>query len=499
MVGIALATAAGMLASSTGIFPLSLLFSAAALSVGTAFIFMRKSEVPIFAVVALTAALRFGLTDPDLAADSINRTEMLNVRAGVKGRIAGEPRFYAYPDGVEGTWTFPVQCLEYAVSNKWKTTSGSIDLQIHAAPVNIDFETGDLLLVHGWLAEKTFPGKNRLELEVKAGNWKRLERGGGFSPGRWGRSLRDSLAPRLEQGMRRMPVQLAVLKALVLGFREDVPRETIDVFKRTGSMHIFAISGLHVGIVGFLLALVLKMLGLPRGKFGLVLIPLLGLYVLSTGMKSSALRALLMAAVFLLAPLFKRKPDIPSSVAFAAVVLLYFQPLEILSPGFIFSFTVVSFLVMAFSAVPRHWVQGPWIKTYAVSLVITSVAAGSAAIPLTALFFGRFSPIALLGNLIVVPLTFCIVLCGWLSIVLPFVSSVFNHAAAVFIDLLLGSVHLLDWIPGGNRAVEPPSLIAVLLWLGSQVAIFTACTTRRQREVAIGCALCAVCLVLFGG
>ncbi|WP_322607684.1 ComEC/Rec2 family competence protein [Pontiella agarivorans] len=493
-----MATAVGMLVSSTELLPLSFLFAAAALSVTSAFIFLRKSRALVFISIALTAALRFGLGHPDVAADSINRTALPDARSGVIGRIAGDPRFYAYDDGEEGSWSFPFQCLEYKVSNGWKTVSGQIDLQIHAAPAELLFEPGDRLRVSGWLAEKTFPGRNRLELDARAEDWERLE-GGGFSMKKWGGALRDSLAPRLEQGMQELPVQLAVLKALVLGYREDMPRETLDMFKRTGSMHIFAISGLHVGIVGFLLALVLKMLGVPRGKFGLVLIPLLGLYVLSTGMKSSALRALLMAAVFLLAPLFKRRPDIPSSVAFAAVILLYFQPLEILSPGFIFSFAVVSFLVMAFAAVPQHWIQGPWIKTYVVSLGITSLAASTVAIPLGALFFGQFSPIAVCGNLIVVPLTFCIVLCGWLSIVLPLVSTVFNHAAVVFIDLLLGSVHVLDGIPGSSWPVDPPSVVAVLLWLGSLTALVTACTTRRQREVAIGCALCAVCLVLFGG
>lgn len=298
--------------------------------------------------------------------------------------------------------------------------------------------------------------------------------------------------------MDALPLQEAVLKALVLGYRKEMPGEIMNVFRRTGTLHIFAISGLHVGIVGFLLVLVLKTLGVPRDKFGVLLIPLLAFYVISTGMKSSAIRALLMASVFMLAPLFRRKPDIPSSVSIAATLLLIFQPLEILSVGFIYSFTVVAFLVMVFSAVPKGWIRGPWIKVYPVSLVVTSIAAGLASVPLTALYFGMFSPVALIGNLIVVPLTFCIVLCGWLSILLPILSEIFNLAAAVFIDLLLGGVQWIDRIPGSSFTVEPPPLLAVLLWYANLIALFTYCSKSKQRQWAVSGALFAVLLAVLG-
>ena len=72
---------------------------------------------------------------------------------------------------------------------------------------------------------------------------------------------------------------------------------------------------------------------------------------------------MVMAGVFLLAPLFRRKPDIPNSVAFAALLLLMINPAQLQSAGFVFSFGVVIFIVMIFSAVPRQWLQGKWIKS----------------------------------------------------------------------------------------------------------------------------------------
>uniref|UniRef100_UPI00356B368F ComEC/Rec2 family competence protein n=1 Tax=Pontiella sp. TaxID=2837462 RepID=UPI00356B368F len=309
-----------------------------------------------------------------------------------------------------------------------------------------------------------------------------------------GRAWREAAAARLEVDIETLPLQQAVLKALVLGYRKEMPQETIAKFRRTGSVHIFAISGLHVGIVGLLLMLVLKTVGIPRDWLGIWLIPLLLVYVVSTGMKSSALRALAMAAVFLLAPRFRRKPDIPSSVALAATLLLLASPFELMSAGFVFSFTVVIFIVMVYTKVPKRWLQGPWLWSYAKSLAVTSAAAGLASVPVAALYFGTFAPVAMLGNLVVVPLTFCIVLSGWLSILLPVASGIFNHAAVVFINLLLISVDGMDRIPGSCWNVRPPPLIAVFLWYASFVYLFAHASRNRQRWAAAVCAACAIAL-----
>jgi competence protein ComEC len=262
-------------------------------------------------------------------------------------------------------------------------------------------------------------------------------------------------------------------------------------------MHIFAISGLHVGMVGLLITIVLKTVGIPRDKWGLWLLPLLLAYVFATGMKSSALRALTMAAVFFLAPLFRRKPDIPNSIAFAALLLLFFQPLEILSAGFIFSFTVVGFIVMVFAVVPKRLIVhgegwGKAVRAYVVSLVITTLAAFIASTPLAALFFGSFAPVSLIGNLVVVPLTFCIVLSGWLSILIPVASEIFNHASIVFINGLLGVVGFLSGLPGSSWDVPPPPLLGVLVWYIGWIHFFVHARTARQQILSLSLVLLAI-------
>lgn len=478
-----MALAASSLVSIEVFFFLALLF----LVLSVVFRRNRYSIPLVFSVVIMVSACRFMVALPAVSNASVNQfgAGAPITNAGVVGRVSGYPHFYPYRSGKLGMWTFPLRCEGIQVSNVWKKRRGEIDVCVVGAESNRPICFGERLLLRGELRRRIYPGGNWVEIEVCSDDYSVLSVPSRFSIIAWGYRLRESVASRLEAGIESLSVQKAVLKALVLGYRRQVPLETLDQFRRTGSLHIFAISGLHVGIVGLLLAIILKAIGIPRDWFGIWLLPLLFLYVLSTGMKSSALRALTMAGVFVLAPMFRRRPDIPTSVAFAVIVLLFFQPLELTAAGFVFSFVVVAGIVMGFSALPDQVLNGGWIRNYSVSLVVTSFAASLASIPLAALFFGTFSPIALLGNLVVVPLTFFIVLSGWLSILLPFASSVFNYAAVVLINLLLGIVGWLDQFPYACFEVNPPPLVAVILWYGSLIYLFTHASCRTHRLYAI--------------
>ena len=502
LVGTALAVAVGMVVASSGIFPFGLLLFAALSVLLLAVLFFRsRISVPLVLLfVGLVSACRFLVGAAAFSDAGVNRLQptlpLENVQ--VVGRVAGIPKYYPYRTNSRGSWVFPLECEGVKTSNPWKQRRGRIQVRVSGALPGEVFRQGERICFSGTLRKRTFPGGDPIELAVPASNpWKTLSAPPRFSPVAWGQQLRERAATTLANGIKDHPDQLAVYKALLLGYRKAVPHEIHQHFKQTGTLHIFAISGLHVGMVGLLLTVILKSLGVPRDQWGLWLLPLLFAYVAATGMKSSALRALAMAAVYFLAPLFRRKPDIPSSIAFAAILLLFFHPLEILSVGFIFSFTVVGFIVMAFSVVPERivsrgkgWLNA--VRTYAVSLAITSMAAFIASAPLTALFFGSFAGVSLLANLVVVPLTFCIVLSGWLSILLPVASGIFNYAALVFIDALLGAVEFLSKLPRAHLQVEPPPLMGLFFWYIGWIALLVHARTPRQRITGLGLILFSI-------
>ena len=309
----------------------------------------------------------------------------------------------------------------------------------------------------------------------------------------------------LSAGIESFPEQIQLLHALLLGVRKALSPSLYQTFAATGTLHIFAISGLHVGVVAAILIAALKLMGISRPRWGLLLIPVLFFYVVSTGMKPSAFRAFTMAAIYFAAPLVGRRPDPASSIALAAIVLLAINPLQITEPGFLLSFTVVSGIVIVhgyanrrlsgFSrpawAIPLAQLSGPrplHALVRAVGLLaLTSVAAWLFSAPLTARFFNTLSPVALAGNLVIIPLTFIIVLTGCLTfLVAPlsfFATTVFNHANRLFVGLLISAIRILGTLPGAYRFVRPPSAAVLVLWYTGLVLFFTG--TTRLRKVAV--------------
>lgn len=489
MVGVTLFFVAGIWFAAQGWLALEHLVFISLYLLILSFAFIRHSiSTPLtLLTVAMVAACRM-LLNTGISEVSILQREGSLPELGVEvvGRISGAADYHPAVAGAHGTWRFPLRCEAIRESGEWKKQRGEIDVRLVRFGPSPAFRPGQRIRLMGQLYNNDFRSVNRIQLKVvDARDCEVLSDASRLSPLAWSRRWREDAAKKLETGIEERPVQTAILKALVLGYRNDIPDMTMDMFRRTGALHIFAISGLHVGIVGLLLVIVLKSAGIPRDWFGVCLLPLLFVYVVATGMKASALRAMVMAGVFLLAPLFRRKPDIPNSVAFAALLLLALNPAELQSAGFVFSFVVVVFIVMVFAAVPSHLMRGGWLRSYGLSLVITSLAASLASMPMTAYYFGRFSPIALLGNLAVVPLTFCIVLTGWLSVLIPAASSVFNHAALVFIDLMLQSVAWLDQLPGSSFVVDRPPYLAMGLWYGGLIYLFVHASDNRQRCCAM--------------
>ncbi len=501
LIGIALSVAGGIFLAS-----LKPVIIERALLLAIAFVILsvvsrktRLASTLVFGAIVFTAASHALMSDSQLSKASVLRMQNELPKRGVEviGQVNWKPHYYRFKSGTSGMWIFPVRVEGLRESGSWVKRCGEIDVRVVGAQMSEPSAMqGQRVWLKGELQKRNYEGGNPVGLKVA---WPRYCKGLGKprpSVSDWCGERRDAIAGRLDQGISGMPTQRAILRSLVLGYRNEIPSETYNCFKRTGSLHIFAISGLHVGIVGLLLTIVLKSLGVPRDWFGVWLVPLLFLYVAATGMKASALRAMVMAGVFLLAPLFRRKPDIPSSVAFAAILLLVLKPQELQSVGFIFSFVVVAFIVMVYAAIPRTVLKGGWIKTYGLSLAITSLAASLASMPITAYYFGRCSPVALVGNLVVVPLTFCIVLSGWLSILVPMASDIFNHAAVAFVDTMLACVQRLDSVPGSSFPVDAPPAMALVLWYGSLVYLLTHATRSRQRMMAVSGAGCSVLWML---
>ena len=216
--------------------------------------------------------------------------------------------------------------------------------------------------------------------------------------------------------------------------------------------------------------------------------PLLILYTVMTGLQPSAVRACIMAIVYWLAPLLGRKPDIFTTLAVSAIIILAIQPEDLTNIGFILSYTAVLGLVLycpvfsdllkrSFAHDPLKLEPDPAWQTnlralwhHFSDLLSVSTAAWLVTTPLTILFFGTFSPIGLPANLLVVPLSSLVIITGVLSLTLGSITLVFadlfNHANLALITLMTESAKWFAAIPYGYMKAPQVPLWTVLGFYG---------------------------------
>ncbi len=300
---------------------------------------------------------------------------------------------------------------------------------------------------------------------------------------------RRMAAARLAAGIKHFPDRVAVVHALLLGLRQELNPSLRDLFATTGTLHVMAISGLHVGVMTGLFVFVLKSAGASRGIWFYFLAPLLIAYTMATGARPSAVRACIMALAYWSALPLRRRPDAPSALALAALIILVYDPHQLITPGFLFSFIVVAGLLVFFHPL-YFWMTrslrlcnlyklpvSPSIYhreleklAYGIAgLMTVSIIAWFMAAPLSALFFGNLSLISLAANLLVVPLVLMIVVTGCLALVagtlFPALGTIFNYANLVWTGALLRVLPWFAGIPGASMTFSFPAW-ALPLWYG---------------------------------
>ena len=110
-------------------------------------------------------------------------------------------------------------------------------------------------------------------------------------------------------------------------------------------MHLLAVSGLHVGVIAFIIFFLAGIFGLPRNfKFAITIFALI-FYAVMVGGRPSVVRAAVMGTVFLGSYVFKRNADIYNSLGLAAAIILICNPDQLFDLGFILSFVSVFFII----------------------------------------------------------------------------------------------------------------------------------------------------------
>ena len=290
----------------------------------------------------------------------------------------------------------------------------------------------------------------------------------------------DELARRAGAGLEWADELAALNRAILLGRRTELPAERRQIFVDAGTIHLFAISGLHVMVIAWILRALLLRLELAPGLQGLVCTPLIVAYVVLTGSRPSAVRAALMASIWFMGPVFGRQPD--SLMAWAVTAFIVY----VLSPELLFDLGCsLSFIVMFGIVLWCKWTRQfaplfgleriPKLRSFVGGLGV-SLAAWIAGVPVAAAVFGRFTPGGLLANAVVVLCAGCMVKIGASALVVSFVcmplAAILNNMAAAFTWMMSFVSSCVASLPFSTFDVEPWGIGKSVAWLMTWLMVF---------------------------
>lgn len=225
---------------------------------------------------------------------------------------------------------------------------------------------------------------------------------------RYGQALTE-LRERIAETLQKAAGDKAgIYQAMLLGEKSGLDEDVKMRYQMAGMIHILAISGLHISVLGMGLFSLLKKLSLGNVPAGLISLCVILQYGMLTGSSVSAMRAVSMFVLAIGARILGRSYDLLTALAVSAILLLLDTPAYLYSSSFLLSFGAVAGLGSMAPALNRLIEsENPWVKT-----LISSLAVQLMTLPVVLRIYGEVSILGIALNLIVLPTVSVVLVCG---------------------------------------------------------------------------------------
>jgi competence protein ComEC len=268
------------------------------------------------------------------------------------------------------------------------------------------------------------------------------------------RILKKYIISRKEQGLA---------EALLIGYKDDLDKKLVESYSNTGVIHIIAISGLHLGLIYWLLLRLTR--PLKRKKLlwlrCVIIISSLWMFSLLAGGAPSVLRSAVMFTCLALGEASSRKGSIYNTLALSAFVLLVWNPFWLWDVGFQLSYSAVLSIIIFFRPI-YNWIYCQnKILDWFWKLTAVTLAAQVLTLPIAVYHFHQFPVLFLLANFIAVPVSSAILI-GEIGLV---IGSLIPPAAEVLGWLLEKMIWLM------NAYVERLDSVSFAVWNNLSITI----------------------------
>ncbi len=374
------------------------------------------------------------------------------------------------------------QVLGHYEGGEWQKSIGTIMLTLLRQNDDLLPRVGDRMLVEapmkkilripdpGGFDRQVWASARGIEMELFAtwNYWRRVDHTTNwfdhFS------AMRQRLAAWVDEAGLTVR-ERALVKALVLGQRDELDSEQRTSFAHSGTIHVLAVSGMHVGLIYAILGSLFSWMGgrpMVRIAKGILVLVALWTYAGITGGAPSILRATVMFSFITLADMTSRRTEHFNSLFAAMFLLVLLDPRMIGIIGFQLSFLAVLGILMFFKPLEDLWTPRSWIMRKVWSLAVLSIAAQSLTTPVSLYYFKAFPVWFLPANLIVVTAVVFSVYASIALIVLhkiPIIGAVITWVLTFLLRVVSGSTELFASLPYAYPALRIDLVMVALLYV----------------------------------
>ncbi len=302
----------------------------------------------------------------------------------------------------------------------------------------------------------------------------------------WSSRVRNHLTEKLQSTLNGEALGVAV--ALLLGDKQLLTNEVRSSFSNAGAMHVLAVSGLHVGIVLYILMFVLGKFTrfISKRNAVLISIAIIWIYAAITGFSPSVLRASFMFSVLAIAQITGRNKNSINVLFFSAFVLLLFQPLWVYDIGFQLSYLAMTGIFVLYPLVSKliyfknKWLTKIWQGT------AVGLSAQLFTVPLTLFYFHQFPNYFILTNIGMMVFAGAVLGLGLLFFVVSWSTFLAFIAGNLLKIGLIGMLFFVQWIDGIPFSVATGfQLSFVLLCLIYTLLILFIFATSTRLKVSV--------------
>ena len=276
--------------------------------------------------------------------------------------------------------------------------------------------------------------------------------------------------------------ELAIMNAMLLGQRQEISKELADNYSKAGAIHILAISGLHVGVILWILSFVFKPVEIFRkGKIIklVFIIFFLWLFALLAGMSGSILRAVTMFSAIAIGQFFNKRNAIEQSLIFSMFIILLWKPLFLFDVGFQLSYLAVFGIIWVHPMLNKLWKPRFYILKKVWQIITVSSAAQLAVLPISLFYFHQFPGLFFISNLFIIPFLGIILITGIIVLILSSLTILPESLAEVYGEIISSLNYIVGFIAKQEAflfsAISFSSLLLIssyfLLILGFQFLI----------------------------